>query len=128
MRMHQITPFVPCTSLQAQIGFYRDVLGFAVGFRADNYAFLRRDDVAVRLVQMDRKVDLHHPERQQSFYIDVHELDALYASLEPRLRTLPPGRVRAPFDQPYGQREFHVIDEDCTLVFFGERTVKPTAA
>jgi hypothetical protein len=33
---------------------------------------------------------------------------------------LPDGRVRAPFDQPYGQREFHVLDEDGTLVFFGE--------
>ena len=33
---------------------------------------------------------------------------------------LPDGRVRPPFDQPYLQREFHVIDEDGTLVFFGE--------
>jgi len=33
---------------------------------------------------------------------------------------LPEGRVRAPFNQPYGQREFHVIDEDSLLLFFGE--------
>jgi len=25
-----------------------------------------------------------------------------------------------PIDQPCGQREFHVRDEDCTLVFFGQ--------
>ena len=37
-----------------------------------------------------------------------------------RLDPLPKGRVRAPFNQDYGQREFHVIDEDCTLIFFGE--------
>ena len=117
----QITPFVPCTSLQTQIAFYRDVLGFSVGFEADNYAFLKRDGAAVRLVEVSKDVDLHHPERQQSFYIDVQNLDGLYASLEPALSQLPDGRVRAPFDQDYGQREFHVIDEDCTLIFFGQK-------
>ncbi|MCH9808887.1 MAG: VOC family protein [Alphaproteobacteria bacterium] len=120
MRLHQITPFVPCTKLDDQIAFYSAVLGFSVGFRADNYAFLRRDDVAVRLVEVDADVNLHAPERQQSFYIDVREIDALYASMEPRLKDLPKGRVRAPFNQDYGQREFHVIDEDCTLIFFGQ--------
>lgn len=120
MRLTQITPFVPCTSLDAQIGFYAGILGFDVGFRADNYAFLRRDDVAVRLIEVSGDVDLSHPERQGSFYIDVSGLDALYAALKPNLDTLDAGRVRAPFDQDYGQREFHVSDEDCTLVFFGE--------
>ncbi|MEM8949915.1 MAG: VOC family protein [Pseudomonadota bacterium] len=120
MRLHQITPFVPCTSLEKQIGFYRDILGFTVGFQADNYAFLRRDDVALRLVEVDEQVDLSHPEREGSFYIDVQDIDALYAALEPELQKLPPARVRAPFDQDYGQREFHVADEDCTLIFFGE--------
>lgn len=120
MRLHQITPFVPCSSLDRQIAFYRDMLGFALGFQADNYAFMRRDDVAVRLIQVDATIDLSLPEREGSFYIDVHDIDALYRSLEPRLRKLAEGRVRAPFDQEYGQREFHVIDEDCTLIFFGE--------
>ncbi|MEL6565644.1 MAG: VOC family protein [Pseudomonadota bacterium] len=120
MRLTQITPFVPCTSLDAQIGFYAGILGFDVGFRADNYAFLRRDDVAARLIEVSGDVDLSHPERQGSFYIDVNGLDALFAALKPNLDTLDAGRVRAPFDQDYGQREFHVSDEDCTLVFFGE--------
>ena len=116
----QITPFVPCTSLAAQIAFYRDVLGFELAFEAENYAFLRRDAVAIRLVEVWDGVDLGHPERENSFYVDVSGIDALYAALEPALSALPEGRVRAPFNQDYGQREFHVADEDCTLVFFGE--------
>jgi len=120
MTLKQITPFVPCTSLERQIEFYRDRLGFTVGFKADNYAFLRRDAVAVRLVEVSPEVDLSHPEREGSFYIDVEGIDALYRSMEPQLSSLPEGRVRPPFDQDYGQREFHVADEDCTLVFFGE--------
>lgn len=120
MRLAQITPFVPCTSLDRQVAFYRDVLGFDVGFQAENYAFLRRDAVAVRLIEVSPTVDLTHPEREGSFYIDVEDIDAVYDRIKPRLDPLPMGRVRAPFDQDYGQREFHVKDEDCTLIFFGE--------
>lgn len=120
MRLTQITPFVPCTKLDDQIAFYRDALGFTVGFQAENYAFLKRDAAAIRLVQVDADVDLHNPKREGSLYIDVQGIDALYASLEPALSKLAEGRVRAPFNQDYGQREFHVIDEDCTLIFFGE--------
>lgn len=120
MRLTQITPFVPCTSLDRQIAFYRDMLGFEVRYQTDTYAFLKRDAVAIRLVEVWPEVDLSHPEREGSFYIDVEGIDSLYADLAPRLAQLPADRVRAPFDQDYGQREFHVADEDCTLVFFGE--------
>ena len=121
MRPTQVTPFIPCTSLEVQVAFYRDVLGFEVGYLAEGiYAFLKRDDAAVRLVQVSEDVDLHQPERQGSFYIDVKDIDALWDEMQPRLSKLPDGRVRTPFNQDYGQREFHVADEDCTLVFFGE--------
>ena len=120
MTLKQITPFVPCPVLERQIAFYRDTLGFTVGFQADNYAFLRRDAAAVRLIEVSPEVDLAHPERQGSFYIDVEGIDALYHSMKPQLSSLPAGRVRPPFNQDYGQREFHVADEDCTLVVSGE--------
>jgi len=121
MRLTQITPFVPCTSLAKQVAFYRDILGFEVGFETPGvYAYLRRDEVSVRLVQVSDHVDLKHPEREGSFYIDVQGINAVWLEMQPRLSELPEGRVRAPFDQDYGQREFHVADEDCTLVFFGE--------
>ena len=120
MPLNQITPFVPCTSLAKQIDFYRDVLGFSVGARLDNYAYLSRDTVSVRLVKGDADVDLTHPERQVSFYIDVTDLDKVYETMQPELANLPEGRVRAPFDQAYGHREFHVADEDCTFILFGE--------
>jgi len=119
-RLTQITPFVPCTSLADQLAFYRDVLGFEVAFEAEGYAYLRRDSAALRLVEVWKEVNLTHPERETSFYPDVEGADVLYAALKPRLDELPQGRVRAPFDQDYGQREFHVKDEDCTLIFFGE--------
>ena len=67
MRLKQITPFVPCTSLAKQIDFYVNVLGFEVGFESPYYAFLHRDAVAIRLVQVDADIDLKNSEREGSF-------------------------------------------------------------
>ncbi len=119
-RMTQITPFVLCSDLERQVAFYCDALGFTLGFQADNYAFLRCQDVAVRLLECPPRADGKPLGHEHSFYIDVDDVDALYAALKPALDKLPDGRVRAPFDQPYQQREFHVLDEDGALVFFGQ--------
>lgn len=119
-RILQLTPFVLCSSLQNQIDFYCDRLGFSCGFRQDNYAFLSLGSVAIRLLECPPRADGRLLGDEHSFYVDVDGIDALYAELESGLADLPKGRVRAPFDQPYLQREFHVIDEDGTLVFFGE--------
>jgi catechol 2,3-dioxygenase-like lactoylglutathione lyase family enzyme len=116
----QLTPFVLCSSLQRQIDFYCERLGFSCGFQQDNYAYLSRGSVAIRLLECPPRDDGRPLGDDQSFYIDVKDIDGLYATLERGLADLPKGRVRAPFDQPYLQREFHVLDEDGTLIFFGE--------
>ena len=82
----------------------------------EGYAYIVRDDIAIRLLVCTDGP----PEGEQSFYICVENLDALYEQMRPALNPLPNGRVRAPFNQPYGQREFHVLDEDGVLRFFGE--------
>ncbi len=119
-RILQLTPFVLCSSLGRQVEFYCARLGFTCTFKQDNYAFLRLDVVAIRLLECPPRRDGRPLGDEQSFYIDVEGIDALYEKLRPGLQDLPEGRVRPPFDQPYQQREFHVIDEDGTLVFFGE--------
>ncbi|WP_108860401.1 VOC family protein [Ruegeria sp. Alg231-54] len=116
----QLTPFVLCSSLQKQVDFYCDRLGFTCGFRQDNYAFLSRGKVAIRLLECPPREDGRALGDDQSFYIDVAGIDDLYETLKAGLADLPKGRVRPPFNQPYQQREFHVLDEDGTLVFFGE--------
>ncbi len=116
----QLTPFVLCASLDAQIAFYCTRLGFECNFRQDNYAFLKNGPIAIRLLECPPREDGKPLGDNQSYYVDVQDIDALYDSLKDGLSDLPEGRVRPPFDQPYLQREFHVIDEDGTLIFFGE--------
>ncbi|NOD34164.1 MULTISPECIES: VOC family protein [unclassified Ruegeria] len=122
----QLTPFVLCSSLQNQIDFYCKRLGFTCGFRQDNYAFLSLGPVAIRLLECPPRPDGRPLGDDQSFYIDVDDVDGLYESRRAGLADLPKGRVRPPFDQPYLQREFHVLDEDGTLVFFGQ-DIRPRA-
>lgn len=119
-RLKQITPFVPVNNLDNSVQFFEAILGFECTFKADNYAFIRRDSAALRIIEVDAHVDMKDEKREQSCYIDVEDIDALYKELKPKLDLLPAGRVRAPFNQDYGQREFHVKDEDALLVFFGE--------
>lgn len=115
----QVTPFVLCRDLQRQIDFYCTFLGFSLNFQAENYAYLRRDAVGLRLLACPPRDDGAPLGADHSFYIDTDDVDALFETLQPQLQQLPSERVRAPFDQPYGQREFHVLDEDGALVFFG---------
>ena len=81
MKMQQITPMIPCSQLATQISFYRQCLGFDLEFKSEAYAIMRRDRAAIRLMQVDGQVDLSHPERQGSFYVDVIGIDNLYKVL-----------------------------------------------
>lgn len=118
-RLVDLTPLLPAANLTASIAFFEDVLGFETRVNQDGYAYLKRDDVAVRLLDVGGEIDTHDPARQIHCYIDVEDLDGLYQSMKPELDKLPPGRVRAPFDTDYGQREFHVTDPDALLISFG---------
>ena len=119
-KLRQITPFVPVSNLEKSVDFFVRILGFNCPFETEKHAYVQRQNVALRLVELHPPVDLTEECREQSCYIDVDNIDALYQDMKPMLDTLPAGRVRAPFDQSYGQREFHVKDEDALLIFFGE--------
>ena len=116
-RLAQITPLITSADIKKSIQFYADTLGFTVGYQSTDYAYLYRDNIAVRLLKSaegDGVAD------RQRWYIDVDGLADLFESMRPELEKLPKGRVKLPFDQFYGQREFHVIDEDNQLLMFGE--------
>jgi hypothetical protein len=80
-----------------------------------------RDNAGISLVHAggDERT-LEATRHNISAYVWVKDLDALWRDLKPGLNALPQGRVRAPFTQDYGMREFHVKDPDGFLLFFGE--------
>lgn len=113
---------VPVRDIAATIAFYVDVLGFETPdyTPGDRFATVRRGGAALHLTETDDDGALRATANNISLVIHVDGLDALYEQLAPALEALPEGRLRAPFDQPYGRREFHVKDPDGCLLFFSE--------
>jgi catechol 2,3-dioxygenase-like lactoylglutathione lyase family enzyme len=101
--------------IDGAIAFYEGTLGFNCTFRMENYAFLRRKGGALRLIAVAADCDIG----EQMIYLDCEDPDGVYTQMKPQLDLLPADRVRAPFDQPYGMREFHVKGPDNFLLLFG---------
>ena len=113
---------VPVRDVAASIDFYADVLGFERRMISDDGVFgiAVHGDAAIHFLKTDDEASLKATANHISIYLWVRGVDALFEGLEPKLKALDEGRVRAPFDQPYGMREFHVKDPDDCLLFFGE--------
>ena len=121
-RIEAALPIVPVHDVAATVAFYTDILGFEARLVTDDGAFavVGLDGAGIQLLKTDDAQALRATANNISIYMPVRGLDAFYEKLRPKLDTLPPGRVRPPFDQPYGMREFHVKDPDGCLLFFGE--------
>ncbi len=114
----QVTPFLHVPDLQKALDFFTGILGFTVPFRQPGYAYIHRETVGFRLLEAEEG-EAVPGRRRFAYYIDVRDVDALYAELKPRLDTLPPGDVHGPADKPYGQRELLVLAPDGELICFG---------
>lgn len=129
-KLQQITPMLLVADLKASLAFFETVLGFETRLHQTeyDYAYLVRDGVALRLLGVGDGIDTHDEKRQAHCYIDVDDVDDLYAELKFELDKLPEGRVRPPHDTEYGQRELHVTDLDTLLISFGHQIPQPAKA
>ena len=116
----QVTPQLLVPDLAEALALFRGVLGFTAPFSVGNYAYVEREGVAFRLLELPGVTAAPADRAQRSSYIDVRDVDGLYAELAPKLATLPPDDVEAPRDQHWGQREFAVRGPDGHFIVFGQ--------
>jgi catechol 2,3-dioxygenase-like lactoylglutathione lyase family enzyme len=116
----QVTPFIHVPDIEAAIAFFEEVLGFETQFRMDDYAYVHRETVGVRLLQNRGRDGAPPGNRRFAYYVDVRDVDALHDELKPKLDRLPPGNIHGPADKPYGQRELVVLAPDGNLIAFGQ--------
>ncbi len=120
----QITPFMHVRDFEAALEFWCGTLGFTLAHREPDYAYVfRRTEAdghaAVRMLAA-RDAHVFDAGRDRfPYYLDVRDVDAIYAELKPKLDALPPGDVHGPADKDYGQRELLVRAPDGQLVVFG---------
>ena len=125
-------PAMPVLDIERSIEFYRDKLGFALAVRKEGWARLTRDEVAVELWTAN---DEAWRERQTgpcpvisgaesfiagtaSFRVEVTGVDALHRTLEHMGIIHPRGQLQ---DEPWGIRDFAVLDPDNNLISFFEK-------
>jgi catechol 2,3-dioxygenase-like lactoylglutathione lyase family enzyme len=116
----QITPFMHVPDLARALEFFSDVLGFQALVRMDEYAYMERETIGIRLMQNQGEDGAPPGNRRFAYYIDVRDVDALYAELKPKLDTLPQRDVHGPANKSYGQRELLVLAPDGNLLAFGQ--------
>ena len=95
--------------------FYRDVLGFRVGFEYGSptyYIVLERDDVPIHLLAA---AETKRAPGQGGVYIFASDVDALYEEFRSRGAQIP----KAPQTYPYGMRDFDMADPDGNQLAFG---------
>ncbi len=116
----QITPFMHVEDIERAVAFFTAVLGFKALLRFDDYAYLHRETAGIRILEQKGPDGAPPGNRRFAYYIDVHDVDALYVELKPKLDTLSKGDVHGPVNQPYGQRELLVLAPDGNLIAFGQ--------
>lgn len=120
----QITPFMHVPDIEEALAFFNDILGFETLFRMSDYAYIEHEGAGIRMLQNRGNDGAPPGNRRFAYYVDVRNVDALYAELKPKLDTLPKDDVYGPVDQHYGQRELLVLAPDGNLIAFGQALVR----
>jgi len=100
-------------------------LRFEVLHRHGNYAYIEREQVDFRLLEESPEDATPPGTRHFAYYIDVRDVDRLYAELKPKLDALPKGDVYGPVNQSYLQRELLILAPDGNLIAFGQTIGRP---
>jgi catechol 2,3-dioxygenase-like lactoylglutathione lyase family enzyme len=110
-----IHPKLPMRNQSATRKFYRQ-LGFQLfGDDYPDYLMVEKDGLQIHFFKFE---NLDPKENYGQVYIRTHEIDLLHQSfLENQVEIHPNGHLR---NQPWGQREFSVLDPDNNLLTFGQ--------
>jgi catechol 2,3-dioxygenase-like lactoylglutathione lyase family enzyme len=125
----QITPFMHVQDVDEAVRFFVEVLGFTAHVHRQDYAYVQREVAGVRILKASTSPgETPGPgTRAFRYYIDVRDVDAIYAEIKPRVEAWPGGKIHGPRDQGYGQREVMVLAPDGDLVVFGQAIEQPQA-
>ena len=111
--LEKIIPHIPSKDMQETIDFMVDVFVFEASAQIETYIELRSGNNVLGVLSSQGEPN------QQSIYLQVGDVDTLWAGIEPKLKST---KAKPPFNQAYGMREFHVIIPGTnTLLFVGSK-------
>jgi ankyrin repeat protein/predicted enzyme related to lactoylglutathione lyase len=110
-QLRKIMPEFPLTDVAAGVTYFRDVLGFSINYAQHDIGVMDRDEVRVLLIARTEK-----HQGIGSCYVYIRDADALYTELKEKGATV----LDAPVNQPWGLREFYVLDPEGNRIGFGQ--------
>ena len=112
--LQRAVPVLASLDIFKTVTFYQEKMGFdKIGWKDKNYAVIGRDNIEVHFWKCDNKI---YPENT-SCYIYVEEVDSLFKEMKKAGVVHPNGPLK---DQPWGTREFAVLDDDGNMIKFGQ--------
>lgn len=112
--LKRAVPVLASLNIDKTVSFYQEKMGFdKIGWKDKNYAVIARDEVEVHFWKCNNKI---YPENT-SCYIHVEDVDGLYKEMKSAGVVHPNGPLK---NQPWGMREFAVLDQDGNMIKFGQ--------
>jgi len=108
-------PILASLNEEETVKFYTEKLGFTFHNSWDGYLILSKDDIHLHLWPTD---DPDVP-KNTGCYINVTEVEKLYAEYEPRGVVHPHGKLET---KPWRMKQFSILDNNGNIIHFGERT------
>jgi Glyoxalase-like domain len=110
-----ICPKLPSRDIKNTKKYYINDLHFVEEADYGNYLIVSKDDVEIHFFEFK---DLNELENYGQVYIRVGNIENVYQDLVDRgIEIHPNGKLQS---QPWGQKEFSLLDPDHNLLTFGE--------
>lgn len=110
-----INPKLPMRNKSATRAFYLEQLGFKELGDYEGYLMVQKDKVEIHFFKYK---ELDPKENYGQVYIRTDDIDGLYKSmLDNKTEIHPNGKLKT---QPWGQKEFSLLDPDSNLLTFGQ--------
>jgi len=111
--LQSAVPILASLNSAETIAFYTGKLGFTFHSEWEGYLIFSKDHIQIHLWPTD---DPQVP-KNTGCYINVNDVDSLYAQYEPQGVVHPNGPLQ---NMPWGMRQFSILDNNGNIIHFGE--------
>ncbi|MCA0153682.1 bleomycin resistance protein [Winogradskyella vincentii] len=112
----EIHPKLPMRDKAITKAFYQRLGFMELGDEYAEYLMLKKDQIEIHFFLFK---DLNPKENYGMVYIRTSDIEALYQSLQDHnIEIHPNGKLQL---QPWGQKEFSILDPDTNLLTFGQK-------
>lgn len=110
-QLRKIMPSMPLSNVPAGVAYYRDILGFSINYQQHDLGVMDRDEVRILLTARTTQYT-----GIGNCCVYIRNADALYEELLAKGAHIP----APPVSQPWGLREFHVMDPEGNVITFAQ--------